>query len=341
MDLKKYKIFAKLITYEGARDFETLKENYIIKRIDHKIAERIINSIICPNSDSIKLYNSTLSKSTIENIVNLVFNLNFKLSYVYNYRNVIFISVLRSGHFLAKLLKYLIYRLYKINIKIICISPNYIENIDSSFTRYINSSSEDFIFIDGWMSRGTTYSILKKFWQKQKIKKNFKMAVLSNISSYNNSDIISSTNEDILIPWSICQTDNLGLSNFFIYKKNKKPTTFFIPKNNRVVKDPMGQFTKLIDKRIEDKYYDPNIYIFNIKNKINTHVVMNTESRFIKFGINECIKSIDKHDVKCVYISNKLRDFDFSILKKYCIANNLKFKRTNEKHSYIVKECTQ
>lgn len=119
------------------------------------------------------------------------------------------------------------------------------------------------------------------------------MAVLSNLSIYNNKDVISSTNQDILITWSICQTDNLGLSNFFLHPENKEPTSFFIPKNNRVIGDFLHKYIKMIDKRI-GKEKNKNNSFSNLRKRVTESHQNSSKSRLVKIGINECIKSIDK-----------------------------------------------
>lgn len=168
MNLKNYQVFTKLISYKKSRNNKTLSSDFIIKKLDKTVVNRVISSMLEPGKNSIKLYNEAFRKSTIQEVINLVFDLNLKLSSSYNYKNLVFISVLRSGHFLTELLKYLIYKLYKIKIEIICVSPNHINNLSPAFKNYINLSEKEFIFIDGWTSRGVTYNILKKFWEVQK-----------------------------------------------------------------------------------------------------------------------------------------------------------------------------
>lgn len=340
MNLNNHLVFTKLITYKKSRDIKTLSNDSIIRKLDKTVADRVISSMLVPSKNSIKLYNETFKKSIIDEVINLVINLNLKLFSSYDYKNLVFISVLRSGHFLTELLKHLIYKLYKIKIEVICVSPNYINNVNYTFKNYINFSEKEFIFIDGWMSRGVTYNVLKKFWEVQKIKKVFKMAVLSNLSINKNKDIISLTDRDILIPWSICQTDNLGLSNFFLHPENKEPTSFFIPNNNRVIGDFLHKCVIMIDKKIgKDKNKNRNF------NKLRKGVIEfhqnNYRGRLVKIGINECIKSIDKGDVKAMYVSKDLEEPYYSIFTKYCAINKIESQFTNKEYSYVVKRCSQ
>lgn len=136
--------------------------------------------MILPRLDSVKLYNKIFQSTIIDEVVDLALKIHNKIISTYNLRSIILVSVLRSGYCLTGILKRLFNEIDGVVVEIVYISLNNINNLDGKFKEYINLSHKDFIFVDGWISGGITYKILKEYWEKQKIKKPFKMAILFN-----------------------------------------------------------------------------------------------------------------------------------------------------------------
>ncbi len=329
-----------MIDYEGLRDAQSLRSDALIASLDRSVADRVIGSMLEPSQDSIRLYNAAYGKSTVEDIADLVFTLNDRLGEVCDRDNMAIVSVLRSGHFLAEMVRHLIQRMYGRDIEIVCVSPNYIDNVDDGFREYINFPEREIVFIDGWISRAVTYGILKGFWQKQKNGKEFRMAVLSDVSLSGDFDIVSASYRDILIPWSICQTDNCGVSNFFPHPKDNKPAAFFIPQKQRLVRSFLGECKSAIDERA-GYIGERNEYHVTIKKRKRPSYGRCQKERSVKVGINECIKAIDKGDAEEVHISRRMERHLAGILEEYARIHKVSVRYTDEELSYVRKSYSQ
>jgi hypothetical protein len=335
-DINDLIIFNKFIVYSENRNLKSLVCNPLIRKLDSKIKNRVIHSMLEPNKESLKIYNEVINGSVSNEIIDYLILLYKKIIKIHNPEKINIIAIMRSGLPLAQLLRYLIYKIHGVKIKISAISPNYIDKIDiNKFENYIKNldKNTNSVFIDSWCSEGVTYNIIKKFWSNLFPEKIFWYAVLSNLSPIKEKSLIYATREDILIPWSICQTDNVGFSNYFPHHINEVSCAFVIPKEKIKIKDNDFVYRKLIDYKIKhkislnessQKYIKPK----NIK-YYNTGI--------IKLGINECIKSIDKKDDIKLYISNSKNPYNI-ILKKYAKVNSIEYQNTPNKQSFVIRK---
>lgn len=298
--------------------------------------------MIAPQKGSLKIYNEVLNGLASQKVIDYLILFYKKILEKHNPEKISLVAVLRSGLPLALLLRYIIYKAYNIEIEISAISPNYIDHIDiNSFKNYINRFGNDItsIFIDGWCSEGVTYEIVKNFWDNLFPNKKFLYAVLSNVSSFKKEDLLYATNKDILIPWSICQTDNIGLSNYFLHPSDEKSCAFIVPKNKRKIKNSEPIYREIIDRKLKNKLTFKKIDQEDISADCPSY--SQTDAGIIKFGVNECIKSIDKKDNIKLYISNESKNSYNEILKKYAKINSVKYQTISQRQSFVIRDFSQ
>jgi len=342
LDISDIKTFNRLLVYNKKRDFESLTRNSLIKELDSKIKHRVIYSMLIPQKESLEIYNEILDGPSPQKIIDYLILLYKKILGEHKPEKINLIAILRSGLPLALLLRYIIYKIHGIKVKVSAISPNYIDQIDiDSFKNYIGNFNNNIesIFVDSWCSEGVTYNIVKNFWIKLFPDKKFYYTVLSNLSSFEKEDLIYAVKKDFLIPWSICQTDNLGIGNYFLHPIDRKCCTFIIPENKRKIKNSEIIYRKIIDQRVKDKLDINELYQEDRTSRYPTRKQINIS--IIKLGINECIKSIDKKDNIELYINNASENPDNKILERYAKINSIKYQNTSKELSFVVRNFSQ
>ncbi len=301
LDINQIPVFNKLILYNDKRDSLTLGQDSLISLIPEKDRKKVIHSLMVPSKEIIDIREKILF-GDYNGLENHLLNLAELITKVISPANLILVAVLRSGFPLAAILRYLIFQQNGFEVPILGLTPNYINNIyDKPFKSYLKShSNAEYYFIDGWMSKGVTYSIIKKFWKKLSKGKSFHFVVASNISSIKNNDIISSCDHDLLLPWSVALTDTVGLSQYFQHPTSKISTSFYIPAANRAFKD----FESIIRKRINRVVNVTRTCHYN-NCKSQSIITFLASNRILnnnwKIGINECIKAIEKGNADIIY----------------------------------------
>lgn len=301
LDINRIPVFNKLVPYNNKRDSFSLGRDPLISLIPEKDQRKVINSLVVPPKEIFDIREKILFSDSDE-LENHLLSLAELITKDVSPFNLVLVAVLRSGFPLAAILRYLIFRKNGFEVPVLGLTPNYIDNIyDKPFKSYLKFHSDaEYYFIDGWMSKGVTCSIIKKFWRKLSKSKSFHFVVVSNISSIKNNDVISSCNHDLLLPWNIALTDTVGLSQYFQHPVSKISTSFYIPAANRVFKD----FESIIRKRINRVtnvtyacHYD-NCKSQNVAAFLANNGILNNNW---KIGINECIKAIEKGSVDIIY----------------------------------------
>ncbi|MFH1129647.1 MAG: cysteine protease StiP domain-containing protein [Patescibacteria group bacterium] len=301
LDINQIPVFNELITYTDKRDSLSLKRNLLISSIPKKDRKKVINSLAVPPKEVLNIREKILSGNSYELEKHLL-DLSQMIIKKTSLSRLVLIAVLRSGFPLAAILRYLIFQQKGFEVPILGLSPNYIDNIhDELFKSYLKShSNTEYYFVDGWMSKGITYSIIKKFWRKFSKNKSLHFVVVSNISGIKNNDIISSCNHDLFLPWNIALTDTVGLSQYFQHPNSKISTSFYIPTANRAFKN----FESIIRKRLNDAAGAAYMCHYNYC-KSQDVLAFLTGKEFTnnnwKIGINECIKAIEKGSVDVIY----------------------------------------
>jgi len=295
--------------------------------------------MLLPDDKLIQFYNKTVGASINDEILHYIAKLCSQIISKFDPRKILLVSVLRGGSVLALVLKYFIDKNYGTDIEIAGISPNYLNESSTDFINFINKSNKQIVFIDGWISRGVTYSLIKEFWQNEFHNRNFNYVAVVNLSLINEPNLIYATSEDVFVPWSMFQTDFSGLSNFFLHPERKKSCAFFIPWEKRII-----VVTEEIEKLSKQEINKKQLKIrtkMNRKTKKHNPIYTKTDQRKIKFGINECIKAINKGDQITVYIGNMVQKNHAEILKGYAELKNASWKITEENFCYVVKNISQ
>lgn len=334
LDIKDIPVFNPLIYYHGKRDFNSIKKDLLIRTISSKDQIKVVNSISLPPIDIFRLYNFVINDNYIEYFIKQIIDLCKKIENVTNPKDILLISVLRSGFFLTSLLRYIIYKYYDIEIPVGAITPNYIEHTNiGEFKKFINFyDKKEIYFIDGWISTGVTYNIIKDFWQSFFSNRGFNYAVISNTAILHDKKIIYSIGQDILIPWSIVFVDNIGLSNYFLHPLKNIAVSFYIPKDSRKLDNIEMNYRKIIDKVLLDKYsrkkefFKQDYYIDHISSNLkNLRKQLNIpEEDDIKIGINEIIKSFEKGNVLKVFVNPHINSLYLKVLKEYSRVYKIK-----------------
>lgn len=343
LNIESLKVFNQLLIYDKSRTVRTLLADPLIQKLELRVKNRVVSSMLTPKRAVLELYNEVMCSSIVDEIVDYVFVLcqSILSQYDYDPRKILFVAVLRSGFPLASLLRYVIYRLRNIKVEVVAITPNYIDQIDIvSFRNHIDTdgSDKDVVFIDGWCSEGTTYTIVKRFWNNLFPNKDFKYVVLLNLSSIESDDLLCATGKDVLIPWSICQTDNLGISNYFLHPGTNRSCAFLIPGNRRKIQNSEISYRRIIDYRIRNGSYPMDVQTNKRKKKSSNK---KKAERLAKLGINECIKSIDKNDAVELYVNERISGSHANILKRYAQINSLPFQITSGENCLVVRDFSQ
>jgi len=307
--MSKYIICNKKIIFSKSRDIDKLENEVKVKKIN-KTPQflRVVNSLKLPNKNSIKLYWNYFNAQETNYLSGYFYAYYLSLKKIYQEDpSLVFIGVARSGVPLLDIVKFL-FEKDGIKIKCVIFSPNYynLNNI-SKLKKYV-ANNKTLVFVDGWMSSGLTYKIIKDICKKYFLGKKFVFSVIANMSGLLNNDILFVTNRDLLLPWSVFQTDHAGYSNFFLY--NNQCTCFYLPSNKRMkVLDSKDYFIDCPEKTAPFEKV--------IKLKSTTNVFKNN----IKYGVNEVFKSIDKDDAVLVNVPVNSRYKKF--LLKYAECNNV------------------
>jgi len=305
-----------------------------------KLRERVVASLLFPKEAILKLHDDIIRGAIIDRSVPHIIGLYDKILKVCDLNNALFVAVLRSGFSLAVLLRYIIYKIHNIEVEIVGITPNYIDNIYiDDFKKFISNKNKSILFIDGWNSAGITYNIVKEMWNNLFPKRKFYYVVITNLSTITDNELLYETTEDILFSWSICQTDNIGLSNYFLNPFTNLSTTFYLPEKLRGIKDIEKIYRKVIDKTLinQNKKFPNRDYIYNgeinsRKYTPNIKIRDNIRRGIIKIGINECIKSLDKNDALEIVIDEKIDKLYENILRKYAQIHGVKIKVVDDLH---------
>jgi len=330
------KIFNQKIVYAAQRDESHLFDIGYLAGVEAKIKSRVIFSLLPPQAEIKSLYEKFIeSPSQIESAY-YIFDLYEKICQRFGLDELCLVAVLRSGLFLAEMIKYLFAEFNNLNVKIIGFSPNYIAQSDwRGFKNELDLIRKKVIFVDGWISNGVTYAILKKFWQSLFPGRVFQLAVIQNIFGLGGSDVIYSTAKDVLTPWSIFQTEHCGLSNYFINPVTNQSCAFYLSKSNRI---DFG--LNLVYQRIFNK-------IKHLKNLIKERsrelpkIMPSNNIRKYKFGLNECIKSLEKRDAAQLFLSKNTDAFAKKILLQYAKLAKVGVETTTTNYSFVIKTTTQ
>lgn len=336
LDCRDIPIFNPLTIYGDKRDIKSLSNNSIIRSLKGKLKETVTASLLFPKKAILKLHDDVINGPIMKCSVNHIIDLYNKIIEVCDFDNTLFVAVLRSGFSLAVLLRYIIYKIHDVEVEIIGITPNYIDYIyRDKLKRFISNENKLILFIDGWCSAGITYNIVKDMWDDLFPRQKFYYVVVTNPLAIKDNELLYETTEDILLPWSICQTDNIGLSNYFLNPSTNLSTAFYLPKKLRKIKNIEEIYRKFIDKTLinQDKEYrnDEENYFFNDQ-IVSRKYILDTKSRndikkgIIKVGINECVKSLDKNDASEIIIDEKIDKLYEDFLKKYAQIYGVKIK---------------
>lgn len=317
--MPEYTICNKKIIFSKSRIISKLENEVKVKKI-FKTPQfsRVVNSLKLPNKKLTRLYWNYFNAKEIACLSGYFYSYYLSLKKIYQRdSSLVFIGVARSGVPLLNIIKFL-FEKDGIKIKCIIFSPNYYNLNNINKLKKFVSNSETLVFVDGWISSGLTYEIIKNICKKYFSGKKFIFSVIVNMSSYLNKDILFVTNKDLLLPWSVFQTDHAGYSNFFLH--NNQCTCFYLPPNKRI------------------KVLDPEDYFINRqKKKVSSEMVIKLKSikasfkSNIKYGVNEVFKSIDKNDAISVNIPASSRYKNFLI--KYGKYSNIPYK-VDYKSSY-------
>lgn len=326
LDIKDVPVFNLILSCKGRRDYKTLSIHSVIKLISPKDRNKVIKSLLSPSEEIKKLHKSINNKQLASEFVGLLIELFNKIKEKSSPEKIVFISILRSGFSVATLLQYVFYKNLGVKIPIAALTPNFIKTIDKkAFKKFIKKhDKKDIYFLDGWISAGTTYKIVKKLWNELFPNKKFYFGVISNISSLKNKELIFSTNQDILLPWNMALTDNVGLSNFFVHPRKNVATSFYIPKRLRKTNNMESHLRSVIDK---NKHLKKQLFLNNNRSVAQKNKIISDDR--VKVGINECIKSFEKGNAIKLLISSNIRKSYLLILKKYSKLNNLKIEFAN------------
>jgi|AntAceMinimDraft_4_1070372.scaffolds.fasta_scaffold13698_3 hypothetical protein len=333
LDIKDISISNPLIHYYGKRDFNSIKKDPLVEIISSQDQIKVVNSMSSPPIDILRLYDFVINDDYIEYFVRYVIDLYRKIERETHPKDILLINVLRSGFFLTVLLRYIIYKYYQIKVPIIGITPNYIEHTNiEKFKKFINFyNKKEIYFIDGWISTGVTYNIIRNFWQSFFPSQKFNYAVISNTATLCDKKIIYSTDQDILIPWSMAFVDNIGLSNYFLHPSKNIATSFYIPKDSRKLENIEAHYRKIVDKVLLDEpprkeFFEQNYYTnhisFNLR-RLKKQLNISEESD-IKFGINEIIKDFEKGSTLKVFINPHIGALYLKIFKEYSKVYKIK-----------------
>jgi len=334
LDIKDIPISNPLIRYYGKRDFNSIKKNSLVQIISSQDRIKVVNSISLPPIDIFRLYNFVINDDYIEYFIRQVIGLYRKIERTAHPKNILLISVLRSGFFLTALLRYIVYKYHQIEVPIIGITPNYIEHTNiEEFKKFISFySKKEIYFIDGWISTGVTYNIIRNFWQSFFPNQKFNYAVISNTATLYDKKIIYSTDQDILTPWSMAFVDNIGLSNYFLHPSKNIAVSFYISKDSRKLDNIEAHYRKIVDKVLLDECFRKKEFF---KQDWHTnHTPFNFESfrkqldiseeNDIKFGINEIIKVFEKGSILEVFVNPRINSLYLKILKEYSRVYKIK-----------------
>lgn len=339
LDIEDLKIFNQIIPYNKDRTVHDLFKDDLVTRLDTRVKQRVVASMLIPDLMSLRLYRGVLNSIIVEEVAGYVIKLYKKLAASCCFERLSFVAVLRSGFLLAALLRYIVYRMCKIKIDVVAITPNYIDRIFLDlFTDYVGQANGDILFVDGWCSEGVTYNILKKFWQDLYPYKDFRYAVLSNVSRVMDDDLVWGTRNDILAPWSMCQTDNLGLGNYFLHPINGYSSAFIIPTDRRLLGNSEHIYRKVVDCQLKD---GGNLNLLDSSPEIDSLTTRQMSVGMVKFGINECIKAIDKRDNGDLYIGNHVEKIYSDVLQKYAKVKGIGYRPTEQPYCFFVKNFSQ
>jgi ribosomal protein L30E len=335
-------IFNDIIPYHNKRDRRSLLNNRVIQSLRGRTKNRVVASLLLPSETSLKLHDDVIYSPIINDCIAHVIGLYRKIIEICNPNDILFVAVLRSGLFLATLLRYIINKLHNIEVKIVGITPNYINHMYiDEFKNLVSESNKSVFFIDGWCSTGITYKYyIKKMWRSLFPKRKFYYAVVSNISPIKDSELLYETNKDVLLPWSICQTDYIGLSNYFLNPFTNLSTAFYLSKPMRKIQNIDRIYKKIINKIliIQGRKYlnsDDKEYC---NYKINKKIDLTKYGPDVKIGINECIKTLDKNDALEILVDKKIDKLYYNLLRKYAKIYRVKIK-TVDKLSLDKSKC--
>jgi len=297
-DISQIKIFNQLTNYRNNRDKHSLSTNRLINALDQPTKEKVIASLLKPDQNILRLHQFVLNnKPYLKLFVDHLIELSERIVSALSAENIALVAVLRSGLPLAFLIQDIIYKKTGVITPISGLTPNYIEKIDNSaFKNFVVKNKKTVVFVDGWISEGVTYNIIKKFWNSLFPKQSFYFGVISNPSvKTRDPNIFSASPADILVPWSMATTDNTRLSNYFIHPSNHKSSAFLLPKSLLSLPSPLQAYYDIVDARINtknNKSKQPNLPKNNKADP--THRSNHWGKLNVKLGINETIKSLEK-----------------------------------------------
>lgn len=328
-------IFNDIITYYDKRNRHSLLNNTVIQSLKDKTKNRVVASLLSPNQINLKLHDDIIHSPIINDCIIHIIGLYSKIIKICNPNDILFVSVLRSGLFPAILLRYIINKVHNTEVDIVGITPNYINyTYIDEFKSLILERNKSVFFIDGWCSGGITYKYyIKEMWNTLFPKRKFYCAVVSNISSIKDKELLYETNKDILLPWSICQTDYVGLSNYFKNPFTNLSTSFYLPESIRKIQNIDRIYKKVIDEILitrNRKYLNSANNKERYDYKINKKTDLAQYGSDVKIGINECIKTLDKNDALEIVIDKRIDKLYYMILKKYAKVHKVKIRIINK-----------
>lgn len=228
---------------------------------------------------------------------------------------IVLISLVRAGTPLGVLLKRSISRQTHKAVHHYGVSIIRDRGIDPVAMKYImekHGQSAEIYFVDGWTGKGTIFNSLKKsllespYWYERD---SIKTVVFSDPA---HAAWLSTTNEDLLLPFGVLNSTVAGLISRTVYRENGYHGVFVF--NNLVEWDWTNNFINTID---EIMCQNKDSYTPCIKNVLK-HVDFNAEATLClkplvqEYGVNkvkpsiaECTRALLRRVPKMILVSNK------------------------------------
>lgn len=248
------------------------------------------------------------------------------------YENPVIVSLLRAGTIIGILLKRYIKVIFNEDVQHYSIGMSRGKGIDFCALNYIKktNSTSTIIFVDGWIGKGTTKNELAKSLKtfNYLYNENVKpiIAVINDIKKCSDFCV---TNEDILIPTSLVNSQGCGLISRITQNDNLIPKNSY---NGAIVFDELKNQDKTYQIIDSISYYfgkcEIDILNHNYLNNcedldvdflVKKYDIKNVNG--LKVGINETIRIILKKKIDFVVVRDK-RDPLLEPILYLCLSNN-------------------
>jgi len=171
------------------------------------------------------------------------------------------------------------------------ISPNYLSNAFlDKFKEFVMLGPDNVVFLDGWISTGLTYQIMKNFFYSNLgYGKKFNFACLVNLSKLNTGDLISITDEDHLFYWNLLPTFFTGFTKFSLFDNEGITSAYYLSVEQR---------EKIFYNLQKINESCPRLISVSEKNVNYRHL----RNQNYKIGVNECLKAISACRADSIYL---------------------------------------